>query len=184
MATHGTTAFLHVLDSTQAKSTGPVRYAPASSGEYLHYQANINTTNCNMLPATTPTYDTLVHVRMTLHRGERTNGSLIGGMTLPDQGAGCYHPYAPGERLNSDDWGGAESTNRLIQTVGSLWCQNHPKPRIAIIDISLKGGGYFYPLANIKIDLKLISNNWMGCVVSKMPCLDRVGGSLHPTRLE
>src|SRR5262245_11149506 len=50
---NGTTAFWHVLDSTQPDSTGPLTYGTGSAGSYhLHFQANINTTSaCNILPS-------------------------------------------------------------------------------------------------------------------------------------
>ncbi|HJS67716.1 MAG TPA: penicillin-insensitive murein endopeptidase [Nitrospiraceae bacterium] len=138
--------FDHVLDTTQPSSTGPMNFGIGSPGDYfLHFQANINMTACNILPATTPTVDIMVHARSALHRGQRTNGTLVGGTSLPDSGPGFYHPYAIGELLDSDDWGGAEAAISLIQTVGAQWFQSHPIPRMGIVDISRENGGPFPP---------------------------------------
>ena len=89
---NGTTAFWQVLDSTQPNSTGPLTYGTGSAGSYLlHFQANINTTNCNILPSITPITDVMVYARTTLHMGQRTAGSLIGATNLPNSGTGYYH---------------------------------------------------------------------------------------------
>jgi murein endopeptidase len=141
---NGTTAFLHVLDSTQSNSTGPVWFTPFIPGDYLfHTKANIMTTSgCNILPATTPQVDIMVHAVTTFHRGDRTNGSLSGAVRLP-AGTGYYHYWGNDTLANPDDYGGAESTNRLIQIVGGQWFQSHPTPRIGIGDISRQSGGEF-----------------------------------------
>ncbi len=138
--------FLHVLDTTQPNSTGPLTYGIPSPGQYaLHFQANINTTACNIQPNVTPQVDIMVYARTTLHRGERSNGSLVGGMSLPDPGPGYYQDPV-GDVKNQDDWGGAEAAILLIQTVGGQWFQNHPTPRIGILDISkAPSGGPFPP---------------------------------------
>lgn len=140
---NGTTAFLHVLDTTQPNTTGPLSFRIPYPGEYsLHFQGNINTTPCNILPNVTPQVDIMVHARTTLHRGERTNGSLIGAASLPDSGPGYYH-YLGNDQVDKDDWGGVESTKRLIETVGIQWAQNHPTPRFGYGDISRQNGGPF-----------------------------------------
>lgn len=159
----GSTAFFHVLDSMQSNSTGPVEYLVSSAGEYLlHFQANINTTLCNILPAETPKFDMMVHVRTSLHRGERSNGSLVGGVNLLDPGTGYYQE--PGtDTKNTDDWGGAEAAISLIQTVATQWSQSHPTPRIGILDISSEMGGPFFPHSEhqngLDIDVRYVRND-------------------------
>lgn len=138
------TGFGHVLDTTAPTSTGPMSFGIGSPGEYfLHFQANINMTSCNILPGTTPTVDIMVHARSAFHRGERTNGSLIGAVRLPT-GTGYYH-FLGDDLLGTDDWGGAEAAISLIQTVGTQWSQSHPTPRIGIGDLSRQPGGSFFP---------------------------------------
>lgn len=139
------TGFGHVLDTTAPTSTGPMSFGIGSPGEYfLHFQANINMTSCNILPGTTPTVDIMVHARTTFHQGQRTNGSLIGATKLPSSGTGYYH-FLGNDAPDTDNWGGAESTNQLIQTVGAQWFQSHPMPQIGIGDISRVNGGPFSP---------------------------------------
>lgn len=160
---NGTTAYLHVLDTTQPDTTGPLSFGVGSAGEYfLHFQGSINTTICNMLPNVTPQYDIMVHARSALHRGERFNGSLVGGISLPDPGTGYYQERGT-DTKNTDDWGGLEAAIRLIQTVGNQWFQNHPTPRIGILDISRPTGGAFAPHAEhqngLDIDVRYVRND-------------------------
>jgi len=157
------TGFGHVLDTTQPTSTGPLTFGIGSPGEYfLHFQANINMTACNILPATTPTYDIMVHARTAFHKGQRTNGSLVGGTSLPESGPGYYH-FLGSDPVNYDDWGGAESTIQLIQTVGAQWFQSHPTPGIGIGDLSLENGGSFPPHTEhqngLDIDVRYVRND-------------------------
>ena len=140
---NGTGAFWHVLDTTQSNSTGPINFGVGTAGQYaLHLQANINTTACNITPNVTPQVDITVYARTTLHRGERTNGSLVGAVRLPS-GQGYYHYWGDDNLLNPDDWGGAELMNWLIQTVGIQWYQNNPTVRFGFGDISRQNGGPF-----------------------------------------
>src|SRR5919106_504879 len=68
----------------QRNSTGPISFATGSPGSYaLHFQANINTTNCNILPSVTPIANITLYARTTLHRGQRYSGTLVGGWSLP-----------------------------------------------------------------------------------------------------
>jgi murein endopeptidase len=142
---NGTTAFWHVLDTTQTNSTGPLYFGIGLAGSYaLHFQANINTTACNIQPNVTPQADITVHARTTLHRGGAcSNGSLIGAASLPRTGTVGYYQFPGTDTPGTDNWGGAESSNRLIQTVGTQWAQNHPTPRIRILDLSRQNGGEF-----------------------------------------
>ncbi|MBH0178741.1 MAG: hypothetical protein HP491_12960 [Nitrospira sp.] len=141
------TGFGHVLDTTASTSTGPMTFGIGSPGEYfLHFQANINMTVCNILPGTTPTVDIMVHARTTFHKGQRTNGSLVGATNLLNSGVGYYHFWGTDPPTDKDDWGGAESTIQLIQTVGAQWFQSHPTPQIGIGDISRENGGPFWHL--------------------------------------
>jgi hypothetical protein len=141
---NGSGAFWHVLDSTQPNSTGPINYMVASAGSYhLHFQANINTTPCNMLPATTLIFDLMVNVRTTLHKDERTNGTQIGAVRLLS-GQGFYHYWGDDTAPNYiDDYGGAESSVGLVKKVGTLWYQNHANQPFGVGDISRQNGGQF-----------------------------------------
>lgn len=146
------TGFGHVLDTTASTSTGPMTFGIGSPGEYfLHFQANINMTVCNILPGTTPTVDIMVHARTTFHKGQRINGSLVGATNLLNSGVGYYHFWGS-DPLETDDWGGAESTNQLIQTVGAQWFQSHPTPQIGIGDISRENGGPFRNLTTYALE--------------------------------
>lgn len=155
--------FGHVLDTTQGNTSGPLTLGVGSAGEYfVHFKGLINTTACNILPAETSTYDIMVHARSALHRGERSNGSLAGGMNLLDPGTGYYQE--PGTDIkNTDDWGGAEAAISLIQTVATQWFQSHPTPRIGILDISREVGGPFSPHTEHKngldIDVRYVRND-------------------------
>jgi hypothetical protein len=157
---NGTTAFWHLLDSTQPNSTGPISFATQSAGSYaLHFQANINTTNCNILPSVTPIANITLYARTTLHRGQRSSGSLVGGWNLPNSGTGYYHDPV-GDPAETDDWGGKESTGRLIEIVGAQWT---PNPRFGYLDVSRQLGGQFLPhdehQNGLDIDLRYVRNN-------------------------
>jgi hypothetical protein len=165
----GTTAFLHVLDSTQPNSTGPVTYMTGGSGSSLiHFQGTINTTICNMLPNVTPISDVMVYSRSTLHKGQYNNGSLDGGTTLyPLSGPG--YKYYPGTTVTqgSDTYGSPDWAHKTIKEVGALWYSAHGNSAAPLQtgDISKLGGGLWseHPGGShqngLNIDMRYVRND-------------------------
>jgi murein endopeptidase len=162
----GFTAFYHVLDSRDPiTSTGPLDRMMGYAGETaLKFQANINTTLCNMSPSTTPLVTINFHVRSAIHRGFVTDGTLDGGSSLPTgTGYPGYDQIRVGDPQNTDDWSGAEDMHKLIKDVGAQWSAPHPTPRIGILDISRQNGGLFSPHDShqngLDVDVRYVRND-------------------------
>jgi murein endopeptidase len=101
-----------------------------------------------------------IYARSTLHRGQRSSGSLVGGWNLPNQGTGYYHDPV-NDAPDTDDFGGRESTIRLIEIVGAQWT---PNPRFGVLDISRQFGGSFQPdhtehQNGLDIDVRYVRND-------------------------
>jgi hypothetical protein len=142
----GLGTFLHVLDTTQTNSTGPLTYGIVSAGQYaLHLQANINTTACNIPPNVIPQVDITVYARTTLHRGQVNNGWLAGcGAKMnPLDGTGYkYYQASTATQFGEDTYSSPEWAHRTIKEVGANWYTLHPNgPRLQYGPIGTKCGG-------------------------------------------
>jgi len=142
---NGTTGYFHVLDTTQANTTGPLSSLVSAAGQYLyHFRGSIATTACNILPGTTPTADIMVHARSALHKGQVNGGSLVGGGQKLSPLTGPGYMYYAGDTVPADGrdtYGSPEWAHRTIKEVGLLWSSPHPNgPKLQVGDISKLGG--------------------------------------------
>lgn len=143
---NGTTGYFHVLDTTQANTTGPLSSLVSAAGQYLyHFRGSIATTACNILPGTTPTADIMVHARSALHKGQVNGGSQVGGGQKLSPLTGPGYMYYAGDTVPADGrdtYGSPEWAHRTIKEVGLLWSSPHPDgPKLQVGDISKLGGG-------------------------------------------
>lgn len=83
--------------------------------------------------------------------GEYANGSLQGGINLPDRGLGYAHNYGT-DGVDEDDWGTAGAIS-CIESVGRLWEGTGVK--VGINDISKLGGGRFSGHSSHQIGLDI-----------------------------
>ena len=76
--------------------------------------------------------------------GSPSNGTLMGGLNLPDRGTGYRH-YRGGDPVDRDDWGTLRMLSCLEASARSAESMN---VQIGIGDISLRNGGPFPPHAS------------------------------------
>jgi hypothetical protein len=120
---------------------------------------------------------------LSLATGSTTNGNIIGSVKLPEEGIGYRHFYGS-DGLNMDNWGTLKLI-KIIEQVGREWNQLHPTgPRISIGDLSLQGGGRFYPppllhehdwhQQGVDVDVRYVKNDGGEgpCNINPHPTLD------------
>jgi murein endopeptidase len=71
--------------------------------------------------------------------GTPNNGTLEGGINLPDVGTGYIH-FPLADPVDFDDWGTLALIN-LIEASGRCWIGDNTQPRMQSLDMSLQGGG-------------------------------------------
>jgi len=94
--------------------------------------------------------------------GQPNNGTLTGGIFLPEEGMGYYHFYGADARF-TDNWGTLKLI-KIIEEVAREWNQSHPDgPRIGVGDMSLRAGGLWIDHAShqngLDVDLRYLRSD-------------------------
>jgi len=124
--------------------------------------------------------------------GNPSNGALVEGVKLPDEGIGYRHFYGTlADFKNGDNWG-TMKTIRIIEQVGREWnllpglTVNVARPRISIGDICSHDGGCWRPADGcghengLELDVRYVRNDGLEgqCNINPDPGLDPPGTPL------